>query len=553
MGLGGDMGDLKRVAIVGAGPAGLFLARMVGLLLPDAGVEVFERGGPQEVSGFGVTLSVRTLGGIAQADPDTHRRIAAASLELSGIEIVLPETTLRYDGFEVASISRHTLLSILREQAEAVGARVRYHHPVPSDAVPTADVVAFADGAGSAHRAAGAAAFGTTTHVGKARFVWLGTSACFGGRTSFAFARTPYGPMAAHCYPHADSGGTVVVETDEATWRAAGFAGTGSDEVGDDALGLLSEVFAGHLGGRRLVGSRSRWGRFAVVTNRRWSAGNAVLLGDAAHTAHFTVGSGTKLALEDAIALASALRAHRGHADAFHAYEEARRGPVERTQRLAAPSMRWWESYGRRLHLRPEEFGLHFLTRTPAMTHAALRRRCPDRLAEAAAAFRRHAAADGPGLARHAVETPLRLGSTTLPRRLVSLSSGRDAPLPGVHELVREAGTALLRPRNGEGPSFVEVRCPETAEWSELDIALPELDAGCGVVVRAAGPEWERWHETVRYASAVRAETGSPVAVCVPAGWREGPGLDDEADSWSARIQLALLSGRIDLVAVEGR
>jgi hypothetical protein len=99
----------------------------------------------------------------------------------------------------------------------------------------------------------------------------------------------------------------------------------------------------------------------------------------------------------------------------------------------------------------------------------------------------------------------------------------------------------------------VEVRCPETAEWSELDIALPELDAGCGVVVRAAGPEWERWHETVRYASAVRAETGSPVAVCVPAGWREGPGLDDEADSWSARIQLALLSGRIDLVAVEGR
>ncbi|WP_173390933.1 FAD-dependent monooxygenase [Actinomadura litoris] len=517
--------DVRHVVIVGAGPAGLFAARMVRLLLPAAAVEVFERAGPDEVSGFGVTLSARTLGGIAEADPDTHRRIAAASLPLSGIEIALPSATLRYDGFEVASISRSTLLAILREQAEAVGARVRYRAAVPPGAVPAADVAVFADGAASAHRGARAAGFGTTARAGAARFVWLGTPADLGGRTSFAFVRTPHGPMAAHCYPHADAGGTVVVETDEATWRAAGLAGaetvgatggaTVGATVGEAALVRLGDVFADHLGGAGLVGARSRWGRFTVVANRSWSAGNAVLLGDAAHTAHFTVGSGTKLALEDAMALATALAAHPDRAEAFRAYEEARRGPVTRTQRLAAPSMRWWESYGRRLHLPPEEFGLHFLTRTPAMTYVALRRRCPERLAEAAVLF-------GGRADRHAAEAPFEHGSIRLPHRVVS-------------EAV---------------PRLVEVPCPEDPDWSELDPPLPKVEDGCAVLVRAQeGREWERWHETVRYAGAVRAGTGRPVAVRVPADWRDGPGLDADGDSWQARVHLALLSGRIDLVA----
>ncbi|MEV5573159.1 FAD-dependent monooxygenase [Spirillospora sp. NPDC052269] len=515
----------RRVAIVGAGPAGLFAARMAGLLLPGAEVEVHERGGPGEASGFGVTLSARTLGGIAEADPDTHRRIVAASRPLSGIEIALPGTTLRYDGFEVASISRHTLLAILREQAEAAGARVRYRRAVPPDAPPRADVVVLADGAASAHRAARADGFGTTTLTGAARFVWLGTAAPFEDRTSFAFVRTPHGPMAAHCYPHADAGGTVVAEMDEATWRAAGFAEGADGPLGDDELGMLSEVFAEHLGGRKLVGDRARWSRFTVVTNRRWSDGDTVLLGDAAHTAHFTVGSGTKLALEDAIALASALRAHPGRAEAFDAYERARRGPVERTQRLAAPSMRWWETFGRRLDLPPEEFGLHFLTRTPAMTYGALRRRCPDRLAEAETAFRRRAGDLHPDHARHAVDTPLRLGPSTLPNRLLSLPA---------------TGLRLL-----------ELRCPDDPDWSENDVvpSFPEADA---IVVGTDGPSWEGWHETVRYASAIRAESGRPVAVRVPADWRDGPGLEADADSWSARIHLALLAGRIDLVAVSG-
>ncbi|MFC5183319.1 FAD-dependent monooxygenase [Actinomadura harenae] len=516
---------------MGAGPAGLLTARMVGLLLPGAEVEVYERGEPGEASGFGVTLSARTLGGIAGADPDTHRRIVGASLPLSGIDIALPGRTLRYDGFEVASISRHTLLTILREQAEAVGARIRYRRAVPPETLSDADVVALADGAASAHRTARAAGFGTTTLTGAARFVWLGTDAPFEPRTSFAFVRTPYGPMAAHCYPHADAGATVVVETDEATWRAAGFGGNASGPLGDDRLGMLSEVFAEHLGGRKLVGDRNRWSRFTVVTNRRWSVGNTVLLGDAAHTAHFTVGSGTKLALEDAIALATALSGHRDRAEAFDAYERARRGPVERTQRLAAPSMRWWEGFGRRLDLPAEEFGLHFLTRTPAMTLAALRRRCPDRLAEAEAAFRRRAGDGRPDAARHAVDTPFRLGPAALPNRLLSL------PAPG------------LRLREPE--------CPDDPDWSEDDIlSVPNAGVGADadvIVVGAGAPPWECWHETLRYASALRAESGTPVAVRVPADWRDGPGLDADEDSWSARIHLALLAGRIDLVALDGR
>jgi len=583
--VGGD------VAIVGAGPAGLFLARMIGLTRPGTAIEVFERNGPDDADGFGVTLSDRTMRGISRRDPRTHRRITEASVALSGLELRLPGAALRYDGFTVCAISRPVLLTILRQQAQEVGARLHFRHEVRA-ADLDAGVIALADGAASAHRQARRQAYGTSTRTGSARFIWLGTAADFGDVTVFAFAQTEYGPMAAHCYSYGDGMSTVVVETDEATWRSAGFApppgaARGSDEIGEPALGLLTEIFAGHLGGHKLVSNASRWGRFTVVHNERWSHRNTVLLGDAAHTAHFTVGSGTKLALDDGIALASALRAYDDHADAFAAYERERREPVARTQRWAEPSMHWWETYGRRLHLPPAQFGMHFITRTAAVGYLGLRRRCPDRLDDAEAAFRREAGLHSGGPPRNAIGAPLRIGGVRLPNRLVMVGpeqrpAGALRAVPSGLVLVRGNAPAAsasqvtgavaggvvgtlwpqdTRPSaSAASPRFVEVRRPEGPEWTEAADDLVRRagllrECADGVLLRAgaaAGPgsAESRWQETLRHASRIRTEAGLAVAVCVPPDWALDLTLEAGADAWPTRIHVALVSGRIDLVAV---
>lgn len=376
-----------------------------------------------------------------------------------------------------------------------------------------------------------------------------------------AFVRTRYGPMAAHCYPYGEGQSTVVVETDDATWRRAGLAT--SSPIGTDALDLLGEVFADTLGGHPLVSNASRWGTFTVVRNERWSHANTVLVGDAAHTAHFTVGSGTKMALEDGIGLAAALCGYDDRATAFAAYERDRRGEVERTQRWAGPSMRWWETFGRRLHLPPAQFGLHFLTRTPAVGYLGLRRRCPDRVDEAEAAYLRAAGADPGPAPTNAVAAPLWVGPSRLANRLVTVMRDGGPPL--------HSGLIGIRPADRSwsdgGPylSFVEL-------WgSDPDTAGDELvqrahwwrgRGAAGVLVRVPGDAWSRWHETLEYAGRIRTEAGLPVAVCVPEDWayrRPGEGStggaggdqrgDLDRDDWPARIHLALISGRVDLVA----
>ncbi|WP_433496288.1 FAD-dependent monooxygenase [Sphaerimonospora sp. CA-214678] len=569
----------KRVAVVGAGPAGLFLARMIGLTRSDAVVDVYERDGRDEVSGFGVSLSDRTLRGLARHDPGTHRRMTAAGVAVSGVEMRLPAATLRYDGFDLLSVSRHELLAILREQAEDVGARLHFRREVRVGDLD-ADVVALADGAHSAHRTARRRAFGTSVRTGRARYIWLGSTADFGDVTAFAFVQTEFGPMAAHCYPYGAGMSTVVVELDETTWRRAGLAGPDpAAPIGEAGLDLLTGIFAGHLGGHRLVGGGSRWGRFRVVRNERWSDGDTVLLGDAAHTAHFTVGSGTKMALEDAIALAGALSTHDDNATAFKAYERARRGPVARTQRLAEPSMTWWESYGRRLGLPPAQFGVHFLTRTGAISYLGLRRRCPERIDEAEAVFREEAGAAAGARPGNAIGVPLRLGSVRLPNRLVTVPPDTPSgPVPSGLVLVRgDAGEAAgaeaapygvvgrllppdAEPAAGEPgtPCLVELACPDGPEWTAAADALVErarllrrrrVD---GVLLRPGRPVELCWDEMLRHAARVRVEAGLPVAVYAPADWALDLAREADTDPWPTRIHVGLVSGRIDLVAVAG-
>ncbi|MFI6509044.1 FAD-dependent monooxygenase [Streptosporangium sp. NPDC050855] len=377
-----------HVDVAGGGPGGLFLARLLMLADPSSSVRVHERNGPDDTFGFGVVFSGRTMSSIRAADPETHELILRAGVSWSDMELRLPGASLRYGGYGFTAVSRHTLLRILQRQAVRAGAEVRFHRELRLD--PDGGpgrVTVLADGAGSANRGRWAGRFGTTVETGAARYVWFGTEAPFDAVT-FPFVPTEYGVFAAHAYPYGEGVSTFIVEADERTWRNAGMDAPVEAGLTDDrSRRMLAEVFAEHLGGRPLIGNGSRWHTFRVVRNARWSAGNAVLLGDAAHTAHFSVGSGTKLAMEDAIALADALHRAGRPGEAFAAYEAVRRGPVARTQTLAGRSMRWWETFGRRMHMPPHRFGMHFITRTGAITYAGLSRRHGDRIAEAEAEF----------------------------------------------------------------------------------------------------------------------------------------------------------------------
>ncbi|GIJ22940.1 FAD-dependent monooxygenase [Micromonospora lutea] len=588
----------RRVAIIGAGPAGLFLGRLLGLTTRATAVDVYERAAPGDTGGFGIALSEKTMRQLSAGDRVVAERIGQAARPLSGIELRLPDRRLRYDNFPVATISRASLLAVLSEQARQAGVRV--HHGCDVRAADLdADVTVLADGARSTNRTARAAAFGTTVRTGLARYIWLGTDADLGDAATMFFVPTEHGPMAAHAYSCGAGPSTVVVEMDEDTWRRAGLdqprhAGTVPGEIGPAGLALLDDVFAEQLGAP-LFADRSRWSRFPVVTNRRWSDENVVLIGDAAHTAHFTVASGTSMALADALALAAALHRQDTVADSFAAYERQRRPAAARVQRLAAPSMRWWETYGRRMQLPAAQFGLHFITRTTALSYLGLRRRCPAPVDAAETAFRQAVAAESGGTpvadgatasgcaadrvaaatppasttGRNAVAEPFTVPGLRLPHRLVGVGGPHpaaprwDGPRPTPAGWLepwpcpaRPAGTGwapgtegrLLAP--GRHPLRFVAR--STADPWTADETLREL-AGCqrrgvhGVLLLPGAPGW--WDRAVELGGRIRTELGLVVAGCVPADWSSDLCRDAAVDAWPARIHLALVSARLDLVA----
>lgn len=421
----------KTFAIVGGGPAGLFLSRLIKLQNPDAPVTVYERNAPDATFGFGVVFSDRTMSAFERADPETYVRLREASVHWTDMELRHRGQSLRYGGYGFTAISRRTLLRILQEQATAVGADLRFHHDVPhADELGDASVVAIADGANSVTRRAYSAAFGTSVDASGPKFIWFGTPACF-DQVTFPFVESRFGPFAAHAYPYESGTSTFIVETDTATWRAAGMdVSTGESRTpgGSDthSQGLLEEVFKEHLDGHPLLINNSKWASFQVVHNRNWSHRNMVLLGDAAHTAHFSVGSGTKMAMEDAIALAEALGTGDTTADAFHTYETQRRPAVQRTQDWAAPSMRWWATFGQRLHMEPTQFGFHFLTRTGAISYAGLKRRHATRIDEVESWFVSRSAHGGQnpsGPSGLAISTPLTVGEIDLANRIATVAS----------------------------------------------------------------------------------------------------------------------------------
>lgn len=354
--------NLDRVAVLGGGPGGLYAARLLKLARPQCEVVVHEQGVPDETFGFGVGLAARTQRRLAEADPASLDDILGCAwshdmrMRVGGREAGMDVSSL-------VAVGRAELLAVLQRHAEDAGVKLEFGARQTASELD-ADLVIAADGVGSATRAAGD--FGAEVENGSGWYLWAGTDVAL-EHALFVPVRTEHGVFVTHAYPYAADRSTFLVETDEATWRSAGFDTTtatlGPDASDDVALEYLSDVFADHLGGHRLIGNRTRWLQFRTVRCARWHAGRTVLLGDAAHTAHYSVGSGTKLAMEDAIALVTALQSSNDLESALVEYTDARRPSVARIQDIAERSRRWWETFPERLDLPVEQLLVAYMTR----------------------------------------------------------------------------------------------------------------------------------------------------------------------------------------------
>lgn len=362
---------VSRIACVGGGPGGLFFAALAKQADPSVEVTVFERNRPEDTFGFGVVFSDATLAAIHEADPVLRTALAEDGRHWDDIEVRLKGERIRCGGNGMAAITRKTLLQLLHERAVEVGVDLRFSHEVPADPAELADydLIVAADGANSRFRDRLADVLVPEVEVATAKFIWFGTNYLFDGLT-FVHEHGPHGTFAVHGYPISDSVSTFIVETDEESWRRAGLDEFDTAQPpgpsDEKTRHYLEKLFAEQIDGHELLVNNSRWGNFRTRRARRWHSGNVVLLGDAAHTAHFSVGSGTKMAMEDAVALAASLHTHRDDLPAaLEAYEAARRPSVEKIQGAARPSLSWWEHFGR-YHdaFRPTQFAFHFISRS---------------------------------------------------------------------------------------------------------------------------------------------------------------------------------------------
>ncbi|MEV4973275.1 bifunctional salicylyl-CoA 5-hydroxylase/oxidoreductase [Streptomyces scopuliridis] len=477
------MARVPRVAVIGGGPGGLYAAALLKRLDPAREITVWERNAPDDTFGFGVVLSDETLGGIEHADPVVHRALQAEFVRWDTIDIVHRGRTLTSGGHGFAALGRRRLLEILHERCASLGVRLRFRTEAPPAAqLATAyDLVIAADGVHSLTRAAHAEIFAPTITTHRCRYVWLAADFAFDA-FRFEVAETGHGVMQLHGYPYAKGAAgtngasgarsTVIVEMREEVWRAAGFEDLDERQSAE----RCAEIFADALGGRPLRANASSWTAFRTVVNARWSHGNTVLIGDAAHTAHFSIGSGTKLAVEDALALAACIEERPELPEALAAYESERRPVVESTQRAAAASLRWFEELATYTDQPPRQFAFGLLTRSRRVTHDNLRLRDP--------AFTRAVERDfGCPPGTPPMFTPFRLRGLTLRNRVVvspmDMYSAVDG-VPGDFHLVHLGARAL----GGAGLVMTEMVC-----------VSPEgrITPGCaGLYSREQGDSWRR-------------------------------------------------------------
>ncbi len=367
-----------KIACIGGGPAGLYTALLAKKNLPDAEVTLYERNRIDDTFGWGVVFSDETLGGFEDADPKSYAAIREQFAYWTDIETYFGGTCVRSTGHGFSGLGRKNLLRILADRCEELGVQMRLQTEVDPDHLPDADLIVAADGVHSRIREHFASDFRPTLDWRRCKFIWLGTDLPLQAFT-FHFKENEHGMFNVHAYPYQQGENPIstwIVECHEDVWKRAGL------EEADEAqsVAYLSELFREELQGHRLLTNRSIWRTFPTVACEQWTKDNIVLLGDAVHTAHFSIGSGTKLAMEDAVALVEALKAHgkNGIPAALGAYVEARRVTTIKTQKAAQTSLEWFENSARYRAMHPLQFSFSLMTRSKRVTYDNLAMRDPD-------------------------------------------------------------------------------------------------------------------------------------------------------------------------------
>ncbi|MFI6772211.1 bifunctional salicylyl-CoA 5-hydroxylase/oxidoreductase [Nocardia sp. NPDC050412] len=517
-----------RIAVIGGGPAGLYFSALMKQLDPAHEVTVWERNAPDDTFGFGVVFSDETLGGIEHADEVVYNRMSERFARWSDIDISYRGEVRTSGGQGFAAMSRKQLLQILQERCLELGVTVHFRQPAPDvgELAATYDLVLASDGINSAVRDRYADVFEPSLDHRHNKYIWLATDRVFEA-FEFFVKHTPHGVMQVHGYPYGAAGSTFIVEMHESVWQRAGFqefaAGDFAPGENDEqSIAVLREIFAEELDGHALLGNNSRWITFRTVRNKRWRNGNIVLMGDAAHTAHFSIGSGTKLAMEDALALAACLHENVSVAVGLEAYEAERRPVVESLQRAAQASLEWFESIGQYTDQHPDQFAFNLLTRSRRITYDNLRMRDDD-FVEAIDGWYLSAQTDTANeVPRPPMFYPLKLKDVDIPNRILVSPMDMYSAVDGVpsdFHLVHLGSKAL----GGAGLVMTEMVC-----------VSPEgrITPGCGGLYTAE--QEKAWARIVDF---VHADTRAKIGVQLGHSGRKGAtkvmweGIDDPLDT----------------------
>lgn len=367
-----------KIHIIGGGPAGLYFAILMKKADPAHDITISERNGPADTFGWGVVFSGKTLANLKQADDLSHARITQAFESWDNVDVVHLDQKITIRGNSFSGIARLDLLQILHQRCLELDIPVMFHEEIAPDHINRNDygLLVGADGVNSTVRERFKEHFQPSLSARPNKYIWYGTHQLFHGLT-LTFRATEAGVFAAHSYKFNQTSSTFIVECDEQTWHEAGFA-TMTDE---ETRRVLASVFANDLNGHALLSNNSKWLNFVNVKNAHWSHGNIVLLGDALHTAHFSIGSGTKLALEDAIALKQCFDRHRDVEAALAGFENVRKPIIEEYQAAARESCEWFENARAYLHLSPLELAYALMTRSGRVDSEKLRTSDPEFIA----------------------------------------------------------------------------------------------------------------------------------------------------------------------------
>ncbi|TWP35427.1 bifunctional salicylyl-CoA 5-hydroxylase/oxidoreductase [Leekyejoonella antrihumi] len=496
-----------RIAVIGGGPGGLYFAALAQQLAQQGGtshdITVWERNAADDTFGFGVVFSDETQGGIEHADQAVYDQMQREFAVWDDIDVHFKGQVITSGGHGFAAMSRKRLLQILQERCAQLGVTVHFQTQAPDveELSASHDLVVAADGVNSAVRARYADTFGPAIDVRDCRYMWLATDKVFDA-FKFYIAQTPAGVMQIHGYPFDATGSTFIVEMASQVWRAAGFDAFADREFApgesdEKSIAMIKELFADVLDGHEVIANNSRWISFATVRNQTWRHENVVILGDAAHTAHFSIGSGTKLAMEDALSLAACLHESVSVDEALVTYEAERKPVVESTQRAAQASLEWFEHLGQYVEQDPIQFAFNIMTRSRRVTYDNLRVRDPEFVARCDEWFAQHVGADEiapPMFTPVTLRTRSGEGMQLNNRVIVSPMDQYVATdgLPGDFHLVHLGGKAL----GGAGLVMTEMVCTSPGG---------RITPGCtGMWADAQRDSWARVVDFVHASSSAR-------------------------------------------------